>query len=133
MADRRVLLIVSPEGVLHSLADDKKARIAFCRAHRDVRNEYLQDHIDGRRDQTNGWQLLAKVKWLRNSSLGVVVPIVGSERSFFSRRAAVCELAGLPASAMPWHDKQLRRGDRQGHDEQEAAARAAANSLAGRR
>ena len=56
MAARSVLLLVSPEGVLHSLVDDKKDRNAFCRAHPYVRNAYLQLHIDGKREHgTNGW------------------------------------------------------------------------------
>ena len=38
--------LVSPEGVLHLVPDDKRTKIDFSKAH-DLRNEYLGKHIRG--------------------------------------------------------------------------------------
>ena len=68
--------LVSPEGVLHLLPDDKRARRNFCKAHQaKLRMEYLNKHLAGNEKYKSHarWQLLHKVKWLLQESSGAQV------------------------------------------------------------
>ena len=96
--------LVSPEGVLHLLPLDDRSILSFTRAHGLKDKKYLMKHLHGEQDESYGWQLLAKVKWLKHSS-GVVVPVVGKATHFFDARAAVCERAGIDSTLMPWDAK----------------------------
>ena len=111
VADRS-FLIVSPEGVLHVLPNHKKKKIAFCKAHGMTDKKYVENMLAGRQTDSYGWQLLEKVRWLRQQLTGVIVPVVGKPKSFFDTRAAVCERAGLPSTAMPWADHEIRTFER---------------------
>ena len=93
--------LVSPEGVLHLLPLDDPSILSFTRAHGLKDKKYLMKHLHGEQDESYGWQLLAKVKWLQHSS-GVVIPVVGKATHFFDARAAVCERAGIDSNLMPW-------------------------------
>jgi hypothetical protein len=93
--------LVSPEGVLHLLPLDDRSILSFTKAHGLKDKKYLMKHLHGEQDESYGWQLLAKVKWLQHSS-GVVIPVVGKATHFFDARAAVCERAGIDSTLMPW-------------------------------
>ena len=93
--------LVSPEGVLHLLPLDDRSILSFTKAHGLKDKKYLMKHLHGEQDESYGWQLLAKVKWLKHSS-GVVIPVVGKATHTFDARAAVCERAGIDSTLMPW-------------------------------
>jgi hypothetical protein len=82
--------LVSPEGVLHLLPLDDRSILSFTKAHGLKDKKYLMKHLRGEQDESYGWQLLAKVKWLKHSS-GVVIPVVGKATHLLDARAAVCE------------------------------------------
>ena len=110
--------LVSPEGVLHLLPDDKRAKRMFCKAHQGkLRVAYLNNHLAGDEKYKKshaGWQLLHMVKWLRNESSGAQVMVIGCGQSFFKApaRAAACERAGLCSSAMSFDEKEVRTFNR---------------------
>ena len=104
--------LVSQTGVLHLLADEKRAKIDFAKVHGIKDKKYLEYHLAGEQDESYGWQLLEKVRWLRHLPSGVIVPIVGKPKTFFDARAAVCERAGLEIGAMPWADHGIRQFER---------------------
>jgi len=93
--------LVSPEGVLHLLPLDDRSILSFTKAHGLKDKKYLMKHLRGEQDESYGWQLLAKVKWLKHSS-GVVIPVVGKATHLLDARAAVCERAGIDGTLMPW-------------------------------
>jgi hypothetical protein len=100
--------LVSPEGVLHLLPLDDPSILSFTRAHGLKDKKYLMKHLHGEQDESYGWQLLAKVKWLKHSS-GVVIPVVGKATHTFDARAAVCERAGIDSTFIPCHRRRRRR------------------------
>jgi hypothetical protein len=110
----KLVEIVSPEGVLHFLPDAKKPKIAFAKAHGIKDKKYLEYCLLRQQDETYGWQLLNKVKWLLHLESGAIVVLVGKLKHFFDTRAAACERAGLDSSAMPFedHDSDRRQFER---------------------
>ena len=103
------LKLVSPEGVLHLVPSDKKAKKEFCDAH-GLRVAYLNYHIAGNPQYTEhgGWQRLDMVKCLQNAS-GAIVIVVGKPKQFFDKREVMCERAGLERSAMDFSLRQFER------------------------
>ena len=99
--------LVSPEGVLHLLPVDDRSILAFTKVHGIQDKKYLMKHLRGEQDESYGWQLLAKVKWLKHSS-GVVIPVIGKATNYFEARAAVCERAGIDSTLMPWDARSHR-------------------------
>ena len=99
--------LVSPEGVLHLLPLDDPSILSFTKAHGLKDKKYLMKHLRGEQDESYGWQLLAKVKWLKHSS-GVVIPVVGKATHLLDACAAVCERAGIDSTLMPWDARSLR-------------------------
>ena len=91
--------LVSPEGVLHLLPVDDRSILEFTKVHGIKDKKYLMNHLRGKQDESYGWQLLAKVKWLKHSS-GVVIPVIGKATNYFEARAAVCERAGIDSTLM---------------------------------
>ena len=81
--------LVSPEGVLHLLPVDDRSILAFTKVHGIQDKKYLMKHLRGEQDAVvrlvNGWQLLAKVKWLKHSS-GVVIPVIGKVAHTFDAK-----------------------------------------------
>ena len=99
--------LVSPEGVLHLLPVDDRSILEFTKVHGIKDKKYLMNHLRGKQDESYGWQLLAKVKWLKHSS-GVVIPVIGKATNYFEARAAVCERAGIDSTLMPWDARSHR-------------------------
>ena len=107
------LALVSPEGVLHLVPAENKAKAAFCEAH-GLRVAYLNYHIAGNKKYDSGhggWSLLHRVQWVQHTS-GAVVPVIGSPKHFFNNRAAICERAELDESAMPFAEHEVRQFQR---------------------
>ena len=77
--------LVSPEGVLHLLPVDDRSILAFTKVHGIQDKKYLMKHLRGEQDESYGWQLLAKVKWLKHSS-GVVIPVIGKVAHTFDAK-----------------------------------------------
>ena len=73
--------LVSPDGVLHLLPDEKRAKIDFVKAHGLKDKKYLQYHLDGKQDETYGWQLLEKVRWLQHRPSGTCQNCCREERA----------------------------------------------------
>ena len=69
--------------MLHELPDDKKVQIKFCKVHGLNDKKYLVKHLGGKQDETYGWQLLEKVRWLQHESSGTIVLVVGHSKTFF--------------------------------------------------
>ena len=74
--------------MLHLLPVDDRSILEFTKVHGIKDKKYLMNHLRGKQDESYGWQLLAKVKWLKHSS-GVVIPVIGKVAHTFDARAAV--------------------------------------------
>ena len=108
------LKLVSPQGVLHLVPNEKHALIAFCKAH-GLRKEYLMKHINSDvkyKTHHLGWSLLERVKWMQQPPSAAIVPVIGSAETFFDKRAFACERAGLAMDAMPFAIHELRQFNR---------------------
>ena len=94
-------LLAYKDGTLHWVPDDKKAMIAFSKAHR-LRNEkdYLKATL-GSNHVHSGWQRLASIKYLQHKVSGKVVAVVGHATDFLLSLDRICELAGLDPKDMP--------------------------------
>ena len=107
-----LLELVSPDGVLHLVPDETKAKAAFCKAH-GLRPAYVNLHVAGDasyKRETSGWAKLDLVKWLRHAPTGAIAAVVGKPKRFFDTRGSACERAGIQlADAMPFELRQFER------------------------
>ena len=79
--------------MLHLVPSEKKPKSDFCTKH-GLRVAYLNLHFAGdeRYKVTHGgWTLLDRVKWLQQSSSGVIVVVVGKPKQFYDIREDHCE------------------------------------------
>lgn len=102
MADAQHYLLTSPPGVVHLLPNVKRTLIDFCRDHKLKDKKYLMVHLAGKSEETYGWQLVEKHKYLQHVATGKMVVVVGKPKHLFDARAAACERAGLDSNAMPF-------------------------------
>ena len=73
--------IVQPPATLRFFPASKPSRIDFCKAY-GLRNEYLQDMINGGRSEHKGWQRLDNVRWLQHVETGELIVVVGKPKLF---------------------------------------------------
>ena len=75
------LKVVQPPGTLRFVPESKKDLVAFAKTHK-LRNEYFRDMLNGGRNETNGWQRIQNVRWLRHINTGEYVVVVGGPKRF---------------------------------------------------
>ena len=100
MAARLPMLLVSPDGYLHVVADLDTLRSVS--KHHKLRNDYMRNLVGvqtkaltTQRKEASNWQLLENVKWLQRVESREIVVSVGGAQNFLDHLEQICSRAGL--------------------------------------